>query len=207
MWTTAPTLVHDVLDNTDHDIALQGISAFDFAEIDSLLAAMPQVDWNFFSGQSVPPVGPADNLQVSSFNSGPEYNDFAFSESDYNFSFDDFSFMGSDSDTLIAHSSPSPTHPVHKEMSTSISSDFTLSPVILPAAPPASTAPPAQLLERQPEGPRRTTRRHVPSTRKEVLNAIGYSPKSRVSLPGDVGKENSLSGMKRKAGAISGANK
>lgn len=207
MWTTAPTLVHDVPNNTDHNIALEGISAFDLAEIDDMLAAIQQTDWNFFPGQSVPPAGPVDTLQVSSFNSGPEYDDFAFSEPDYSFSFEDFSFAGSDSDTLIAHSSPSPTHPVHEELTTSISLDFTLSSVILPAAHPASTDPPAQLLERQPEGPRRTTRRHVPSTRKEALNAIGYSPKSRVSLPGDIGKENSLSGTKRKAGAISGANK
>ncbi|KAG1810409.1 uncharacterized protein HD556DRAFT_1302715 [Suillus plorans] len=195
-WTTMPTLVTDVLGNTNHNIALQGVSASDFAEIDRLLAVMPQVDLNFF-----------DNLQVPSFSSGPEYNNFTISESqstagsDYNFMFNDFSFTGSDFETSTPRSSPSPTCPVHEleEIPTSISSDFTLSCVTLPAAPPV------QLPEQQPEGPCQTMRRHVPSTRKQALNAIGSS-KSRVCLSGDVGKENSLSGTKRKAGAISGAN-
>ncbi|KAG2370340.1 hypothetical protein BDR07DRAFT_1476336 [Suillus spraguei] len=163
-WTTVPTLVHDVLSNTDHDItpqgvsvsdfaeierllagmpqgntdydiAPQGVSASEFAEIERLLAGMPQVDLNFFN-----------NLQVSSFSSGP-----------YDF------------ETSIPRSSPSPTHPVHEEIPTGITSDLTRSCITLPAAPPV------QLLEQQPEG--------------------------------DVGKENSLSVTKRKAGAVSGANK
>jgi hypothetical protein len=154
---------------------------------------MLQVDFNFFN-------------KVSSFGSEPEHNNFAISESqstagsDYNFMFDDFSFTGTDFETSTPHSSPSPTCPVQEEIPTSIGSDFTLSHVTLPAAPPA------QLLEQQPEGPRQTMRRHVPSTHKQVLNVI-RSSKSCVCLLGDVGEENSLSGMKQKAGAISGANK
>jgi hypothetical protein len=183
-------LVPDVLGNTDHNIVLQGVSALDFAEIDRLLAVMPQVDFNFFN-------------KVSSFGSEPKHTiseSQSTAGSDYNFMFDDFSFIGTDFETSTPHSSPSPTHSVQEEIPTSIGSDFTLSHVTL------SAAPPAQLLEQQPEGPCQTMHCHVPSTHKQVLDAIGSS-KSCVCLLGDVGEENSLSGMKQKAGAISGANK
>ncbi|KAG1775599.1 hypothetical protein EV702DRAFT_1046726 [Suillus placidus] len=162
------------------------ISSLDLSVIDDFITSLPPL----------PPYDP--------FTSGLDDLDYSFMED----SSDSFDYQYS---LPIAHG-PTDDHilPAFSGYTVAMSSNTTLSHSnhLPPATPLASTSnmnvtdsnTSDSLAGLEEEGPRQTTRHHVPSTREHVLNVIGSSS-ARVCPPVSVDKEN----KKRRKGNTVGA--
>ncbi|OAX30983.1 hypothetical protein K503DRAFT_816141, partial [Rhizopogon vinicolor AM-OR11-026] len=174
----------------------------DLAEIDRILAAMPQIDLDLSTFPSIPL-----DSDIDSFFMGPNSDALGL---DYSLGFNDPFLIGSNFECLLPPSSPSsclPGHPALQKISTIVTPDIIPLPVTSAVPSHLAEALPPQLLDQ----PRRTMRPHVPSTREHVLNAIGSSSSRARTSVADSEKENGpvrpLLRKKRKAGSVTSGGK
>lgn len=185
-WTTtvAPTI-------TDNDIVLPAFDEFDMSSLD--MSAIDDFIANLLP--TMPPYGPftsgLDDLDCSFMEDSSDSFDYQYSPPPIARGPTDHILPAFSDYTAMSSNTP-PSHSKHLPPATPLASTSTMN------VTDSNTSDPLAGLEE--EGPRRTTRRHVPSTREHVLNAIGSSS-ARVRPPVSVDKENN----KRRKGNTVGA--